>query len=55
MVCNNMCESLEKKKICSLVNCHVHSVRGGGTEIVLGGSSKVETSLKKFFDAEAVA
>ena len=41
-----MCESGE------LPSAHA---RGGGTEIVLDGSSKVETSPKKFPNAESVA
>ena len=38
----------------SLVNCEVWGARGGGTEIVLSSSSKVQNSPKKFPHAEAI-
>ena len=43
-----MNSALEKKDTISLVNCQVRGARGGGYEIVLTNSSKVQLSPRKF-------
>ena len=45
---NRMSSSFEKKDTVSLVNCQVRASRGGGSEILLTDTSKVEASPKKF-------
>lgn len=44
---NRMSSSFEKDTV-SLVNCQVCASRGGGSEILLTDTSKVEASPKKF-------
>ena len=49
-----LCSSFEKKKALVWVNCQVHGVRCGGSEIVLTSFSKVESLPKKFSGLETI-